>query len=158
MTGAPYTALDIARWFINATDRESGDDMTHLKLQKLLYYAQGWALALLGDPLFDEEMQAWAHGPVAPSVWEEYREFGYDLLPPSRVRKKIDDKTTRLLESVNDNYGIFTAKRLEKMTHEEPPWKEARGKLAPEERSNARISKNTMKEFFSKQKANANSR
>jgi len=33
---------DIARWFINRADRLAGDDMTHLKLQKLIYFAQAW--------------------------------------------------------------------------------------------------------------------
>ena len=64
-----YSPLDIAKWFINATDRDSGDAITHLKVQKLVYYAQGWAMAYLGSPLFEEDIQAWAHGPVVPSVW-----------------------------------------------------------------------------------------
>jgi uncharacterized phage-associated protein len=155
MAEAPYTARDIARWFINATDRESGDDITHLKLQKLIYYAQGWALALFGEPLFDEDMQAWAHGPVASSVWDEYRGCGYDPLPPVKMKKRIDDRTCRLLESVNDNYGIYTAKKLEKMTHKETPWLEARGDLPSEARSTATLSKKTMEKFFKDVKANA---
>jgi uncharacterized phage-associated protein len=155
MAEAPYTALDIAKWFINATDRESGDDVTHLKVQKLIYYAQGWALALIGEPLFKEDLQAWAHGPVAPSVWDEYREYGYAPLPQSKSKKKIDGQTTRLLESVNENYGIYTAKKLEKMTHKEAPWLEARGDNPPEARSNASISKKTMKKFFADMKNNA---
>lgn len=155
MTEAPYTALDIAKWFVNATDRESGDDITHLKVQKLIYYAQGWALALVGEPLFKEDLQAWAHGPVAPSVWNEYREYGYAPLPPTKSRKKIDSRTIRLLESVNENYGIYTAKKLEKMTHKEMPWIEARGDDPPEVRSTAPISKKTMKKFFADIRDNA---
>ena len=53
------TALQIADWFAGAIDREAGDSITHLKLQKLVYYAQAWFLALNDKPLFEEEMQAW---------------------------------------------------------------------------------------------------
>jgi uncharacterized phage-associated protein len=153
MAKTSYTALDIAKWFINSTDRESGDDITHLKVQKLIYYAQGWSLALLGEPLFDEDFQAWAHGPVSPSVWDEYRDCGYGPLPPTKSKKKIEGKVARLLESIGENYGIYSAKKLERMTHKERPWLEARGDLPAEARSNALISKKTMEAFFKKVKA-----
>lgn len=67
---APYTASQIAKWLLSAIDRDSGDSITPLKLQKLIYYAQAWSLALpeRAYPLFDEDMQAWAHGPVVESV------------------------------------------------------------------------------------------
>src|SRR4051812_40137322 len=103
-----YSALDIARWFINATDRESGDDITHLKVQKLVYYAQAWSLAYFDRPLFDEDMQAWAHGPVAPTVWEQFKGLGFSSIPEQRVRRKIDGDAARLLAAVQRKYGVFT--------------------------------------------------
>ena len=51
---------DVANWFTCNIDREVGDSITHLKLQKLIYYAQAWSLALKGKTLFEEEIQAWA--------------------------------------------------------------------------------------------------
>ena len=56
--------LDMAKWFINRVDRESGESITNLKLQKLLYFAQSYYLANYNKQFFNEEMQAWAHGPV----------------------------------------------------------------------------------------------
>lgn len=143
-----YTALDIAKWFINATDRESGDAITHLKVQKLLYYAQGWSLAYLGKPLFSEDMQAWAHGPVAVSVWEYFRDCGYQAIQEQKMTRKITGDTVRLLESVNDKYGMYFAKALEKKTHEEMPWKKARGNLPHEARCTTVISKDDIAKLF----------
>ncbi len=81
----------VAKWFINRTNREAGDVITHLKLQKLVYYAQAWYLANFNRPLFDEDMQAWTHGPVVPSLWKEYRDCGWDGIPPS-ADFNIDNK------------------------------------------------------------------
>src|SRR5947207_9070578 len=83
-----FSALDIAKWFINATDRDAGDDITHLKVQKLLYYAQGWALVHLRKPLFSEDLEAWAHGPVAPSIYNHFRGYGLTLCPSRRSLEK----------------------------------------------------------------------
>lgn len=142
------SALDVAKWFINATDRESGDAITHLKVQKLLYYAQGWHLAHFDRPLFGDDLQAWAHGPVAATVWNAFRECGYEALPPQKVTRKVGNEVDGFLTSVNDEYGIYTAKRLERMTHEESPWMNARGGLPPEARCNTVITLDDMKAHF----------
>ena len=143
-----YTALDIAKWFINATDRESGDAITHLKVQKLVYYAQGWALAYFDTPLFAEDLEAWAHGPVAPSVYRHFRETRFQAIPEQPITRRIVGDVEALLESVNEKYGIYTAKRLEGMTHSEDPWRKARGDVASEARSSNIIAKEDMKTFF----------
>lgn len=143
-----YTALDIAKWFINATDRESGDAITHLKLQKLLYYAQGWALVQLERPLFDEDFEAWAHGPVVPSVYQHFRDKGYQALEPQRITRKLPKDITSLLDSILESHGIYSAKQLEKMTHGEAPWRAARGDLAPEARCTNIITKEEMARYF----------
>lgn len=143
-----YTALDIAKWFINATDRESGDAITHLKVQKLLYYAQGWALAYFGQPLFDEDLEAWAHGPVAPSVYRHFRDAKFQALPEQPITRRVAGDVEALLESVNEMYGIYSAKRLERMTHAEAPWRIARGGLSPEARCSTVIAKENIKAHF----------
>lgn len=148
MQAASWKALDIAKWFVNATDRESGDDITHLKLQKLLYYAQGWSLAIFDRPLFAEDLEAWAHGPVVVSVWDQFKSFGFQSLPEQKTTRRLDDEAQKLLKAVNSRYGIFTAKHLEKMTHSESPWLNARGDLPIDARCNNKISKKDMKEHF----------
>lgn len=148
---AKYTALDIAKWFLCHIDRDAGESITHLKLQKLVYYAQAWALALMGRPLFDEEFQAWAHGPVAESIFHEYKCHGWEAIPcPEEDGAEIDAETEQHLEEILNVYGDFSAKHLEQMTHAELPWKRARGGLQPYERSTEVIAKESMTDFYGK--------
>jgi len=60
------TCHDVARYFLTLMSEENGDLISNLKLQKLVYYAQGSSLALWGNPLFSEKIEAWLHGPVIP--------------------------------------------------------------------------------------------
>ncbi len=143
-----YKPVDIAKWFINTTDRESGDAITHLKVQKLIYYAQAWSIAHYDKPLFDEDLEAWAHGPVVASVWEYLKHYGYDAIPVQKLKDKFDGRAMAILRAVKDKYGIYTAKKLESMTHKERPWLEARGDLPELARCNNKISKGVMRDFF----------
>lgn len=143
-----YTACEVADWFRGAVDRASGDSITHLKLQKLVYYAQAWSLALLGRPLFEEDVRAWAHGPVALSVWHAFKDHGWDALPPPEANPEFDDETTELLRDVLRSYGEHSAKKLEELTHGEDPWLHARGGLPPEAKSHAVIPKEHMAQYY----------
>lgn len=68
MRKPPYPAAAIANFFIDKKNK-TNTDLTHLKLQKLLYYAQGWYMANFNERLFDEEIEAWRHGPVVRSIY-----------------------------------------------------------------------------------------
>ena len=143
-----HTALDVADWFLR--NPVPGEPITHLKLQKLVYYAQAWSLALFEKPLFAEDFQAWAHGPVAPSIYRAVAGKGWNALAPFSDREPaifVDDQLA-LLSEVAEIYGAYTAKGLEAMTHSEAPWVEARQGLSPEARSSAVIPKARMAEFY----------
>jgi uncharacterized phage-associated protein len=147
---APHSANDIAAWILGNIDREAGDSITHLKLQKLVYYAQAWSLALRNEPLFDEDVQAWAHGPVAESVFQTYRGYGFDAIPAPTVVPAVGEDVAGHLSTILATYGDFSAKHLERMTHSEAPWLLARGDLAPEMRSNTPLAKAEMASFYQK--------
>jgi len=122
------TASNVAKYFLTLSDPDEGDFISNLKLQKLVYYAQGFALAMLGRPLFNEEIQAWAHGPVVESLYHEYKSNGSAGIPvPTDFEPKscLTDEERSLLDEVWDVYGQFSAWKLRDMTHEEPPWKDA---------------------------------
>lgn len=144
-----YSASEIAKWFVASLDREAGDSITHLKLQKVVYYAQAWALVLLTRPLFDEDFQAWAHGPVIESLYNEYKQHGWNAIPAPEETPEFEEDVEDLLSEVWDTYGDFSAKHLERLTHQEAPWKDARGDLPMEARSNAIISKQSMRNYYS---------
>lgn len=127
-----YTALDIAKWFINYNDRlrnidnEDTDNISNLKLQKLLYYAQGVYVALKGVPLFNDDIVAWTHGPVVESVYQEYKQYGSSGITEKYDDVCIDSETEKILIEVYNVFGQYSAWGLRNMTHEETPWKETR--------------------------------
>jgi uncharacterized phage-associated protein len=119
------TALDAAEYLISLVDHESGDSITHLKLQKLLYYAQGFHVAMRdGNPLFPESLLAWRLGPVVRRVYSEYSRCEHHSIDPkSEFRADAYAPEDReFLSAVYSTYGQFGATKLMNMTHEESPW------------------------------------
>ena len=146
---ADTTAHRVAE-FIIAFSHEHGDPVSNLKLQKLLYYAQAWYLALSDKPLFDERIEAWVHGPAVPPVYGEFKEWSWKSIDLEVGAPAFDDlQIVEHLNEVMDVYGGLSAFQLEKMTHEEDPWKNARAGLAPDVSSSAIISHEAMKRYYS---------
>ena len=142
---------DVARLFIDIAEKEAeneqGDGMSNLKLQKLLYFAQGWYMARYGKPLFDEPMEAWRLGPVVPSVYAEYQRFGKNPIhdaPPAKgafTREEYD-----LLMDVVREYWRYSASALINMAHEPgTPWAKVYEKDVP----HIPLSLDAMREYFS---------
>jgi len=125
-------------------------EVTNKKLQKLVYYSQAWSLAINNKKLFNEEIEAWVHGPAIRSLYTEYKHFGFN---PIEEKIKISDitltkKEKDLINQVWNVYGKFDAGYLEMLTHSEKPWQEARRGLEGYENSDAEISTDTMKKFY----------
>lgn len=123
-----YGALTIAKWFV-AWAEEDDADRSNLKIQKLLYYAQGYFLKLFGRPLFNDAMEAWSHGPVVPVVYREFKNFGSGDVSLAEDDpfdfEDVDKETTKFLMRVWKTYGGYGAWNLRNMTHEERPWQVA---------------------------------
>lgn len=119
------TALEVANYFLNQVDLDSGSDpLSNLKIQKLVYYAQGYHLAMFGKPLFDEEIEAWPHGPVIPSLYTEFKKYGAGPIEKPRIlNNQLFSKEARdMLDKVFAYYDQFSAIKLRSMTHNEPTW------------------------------------
>jgi uncharacterized phage-associated protein len=142
--------FDVAKYFLSKVNEEEDVLITHLKLQKLTYYAQAWHLALDGRPLFNAEFQAWAHGPVNPELFQQYRVYGYQPIPyPEDFDPSIYTEEQReFLDQIWEAYGKYDGKYLERLTHQEKPWKEARGNIPDGEFCTNVINENTMKEYY----------
>lgn len=148
---AKLSIFDVANYFLKIVDRESGSTITPLKLQKILYYAQGYHLAMFGTPLFDEEFEAWAHGPANPDIYDKYKDYKYGSIDEPDVEiPEIDEETKRFLNEIWETFGMYDGKFLEKMTHKEEPWVKARKGYDAGEVCNEIITKDSMKEFFKK--------
>lgn len=145
-----YKAIDIANWFLCNIDRESGESITHLKLQKLLYYAQAWYMVLskTGEPLFGDEIQAWTHGPVVSSIYKTFAQHGFDSIPIPLDCESLDSETEHILNEVLRVYGKFDAKYLELLTHQEEPWIKTRNGISIEVRCDQPISLSLIKQYY----------
>lgn len=122
------SVFDVADFFLAKQNTDAGDTISNMKLQKLCYYAQGFCLAILGDPLFRDEIEAWKYGPVIPSLYNKYSSYGASSLPiPARtmeeIYKNFSHKQLNVLEEVYEVYGQYSAWRLSEFTHDEPTWR-----------------------------------
>lgn len=120
-----YSAIEIANKVIVSTNVEVGETISNLKLQKLLYYLQGFHLVFFKERLFSEDIEAWQYGPVVREVYFHFKDFGSgsislkegDTIPSFPPYKES------LFKQVMEEYGQFSAVKLMNFTHEELPWK-----------------------------------
>ncbi|MBO7438633.1 MAG: DUF4065 domain-containing protein [Bacteroidales bacterium] len=122
-----YKSLDIAKTLILMAQEDGGrggEWLTNLKLQKLLYYAQGYHLAALGTLLFEDAIEAWMYGPVVPVCYEHYQKYGSKSLPMLQGKSygRLDEIDDRLLRQVYNSLVAYSAIGLMQMTHTESPW------------------------------------
>jgi uncharacterized phage-associated protein len=158
-----YDPKAVANYFIERA-KEDGVPVSPLKLQKLVFFAHGWNLALINAPLIRESVQAWKFGPVVPSLYHEFKDFGND---PIRIKATTfsfdndtirtetpevpdsDDTTKRLLSKVWDVYGGVRAIDLSNLTHApNSPWAKAVESFHGEPPPSVKISDDTIKEHF----------
>ena len=117
---ATTSASQVADFFIGTVG-----DATHLKIQKLCYYSQGFHLALSGQPLFEDALEAWQHGPVVRSQYQRFRGSGSGILQPTRtVTLSCFEAAARpALQTVLLEKGHKTGWQLRNESHDEDPWR-----------------------------------
>ena len=126
------------------------EDITPLALQKALYYIQGFYFAFMNHFLFDEDCEAWVHGPVYREIYTRYSSYRFD---PIERKAQFDssiftDTEKAVIDSVIHNFCCYSGKILERFTHSEMPWLKARGTLAAETLSRRTIPKESIGEYF----------
>ena len=138
----PYDPRAIANYFLDLADA-SGELVSPMKMQKLVYYAHGWYLALKDKPLLDEQIEAWSYGPVVRSLYRELRDYGDRPITKKLTDRRMivrdghyrvgtpemsttapgDDFARTLLDRVWELYSPYTAVQLSNATHEPgSPW------------------------------------
>lgn len=157
----------VANFLLDLADRE-GRAITPMKLQKLLYFAHGWHLALTEEPLLNEQIEAWKWGPVVPSIYHEFKEFGAGPIEDSRVcRIKRAKGRVRLVPIEIGDSGIsssrakavirrvwkvfkrYTALQLSNMTHQPgTPWREVWDGMGPQKKMGKDIPDDTIRDYF----------
>lgn len=139
-----YPVLEIAnKLLLKAQETAGGELMSNLKLQKMLYYEQGYHLAKFGAPLFDDDIEAWMYGPVVPGVYYHFNAFGSTGISPEKEETiALNALEEKLFDEVYRAYSPYSAIGLMNMTHEEKPWKSTPVKVG------SVISKDKMAKFF----------
>lgn len=137
------TAQDVAAYIL-----EQAGPMTAMKLQKLIYYSQAWALVWDEKPLFPDPIEAWANGPVVPSVYDKHRGMFQVQAWPHGDAAKLEAWQRETIDSVLKFYGGRSSQWLSELTHREEPWRDARRGLAPGERGSREITPASMSEYY----------
>lgn len=122
--------------------------MEAMKLQKLLYYAQAWHLALTDEPLFDDEIQAWSYGPVVRTLFAQHANRRWVNDWSRGDEDRMDDTDIAIVALVCDAYGNLSGDELSSMTHAEMPWRMARRGLPENARSSEPVSHDSMRTFY----------
>lgn len=122
-------AIQIAGYFIQKANAKTENDLTNLKLQKILYLAQGKYLGQHGvnSPLFEEPIEAWQLGPVVRDVYNAFSACGASPITvldiPDAALVAPAQSVAKHLDAIWDKYGIYSASYLVELTHKQAPWK-----------------------------------
>lgn len=136
--------LDVASYIL-----EKCGSMTAMKLEKLCYYSQAWSLVWNGSPLFEENFEAWANGPVCPVLFDKHRHMftvSKEDIPGNSLNLSSEQKET--IDAVIEAYGKLDAYQLSTLTHNEAPWVNARGDTPSGARSSTVITLEAMEEYY----------
>ncbi|QRQ59970.1 Panacea domain-containing protein [Sphingobacterium multivorum] len=152
-----YSVNAISDYIINACKLQGNTALNILKHQKLLYYVQAWHLAFYDRPAFNEEFEAWVHGPVNRSIYNSYKDTHsiyseleiYDV-KDTNFYTQLDPPINNHINSILDVYAKFSGSELEEMTHNEDPWINARIGFNPYQICEKVIPKQSMREYYKK--------
>ena len=139
------TVYDVAKYVLKKTGK-----ITTMKLQKLVYYCQAWSLAWDEVPLFKEDFEAWANGPVCPKLFERHKgKFVVDeRLFKNREDYKFSFDEIETMDKIIEYYGNKEPQWLSELTHKEMPWKYARKGCNLGQHCNNVITKESMRQYY----------
>ncbi|MBQ7016864.1 MAG: DUF4065 domain-containing protein [Firmicutes bacterium] len=130
------------------------EEITPLALQKMLYYIQGFYMMMFGKELFSEECEAWVHGPVYKNVYQVFKSFRYNPIDDVRFSLlqnrfvELNENEKRTIDLIINSFGMYSGRMLERITHNEKPWCDARTEWFEYQASNEIISKSSICNYF----------
>ncbi len=139
------TVFDIATYIL-----QQRGEMSAMKLQKLIYYSQAWSLVWDDAPLFPEQIEAWANGPVVPALYERHRGL-FQVSARTFAAVSCTEPSTEQTDTIATvlaSYGDKSAQWLSDQTHSDAPWQDARVGLSDNERGSNIITLEAMAEYY----------
>jgi len=144
--------FNVATYFIQLAHSNLDNQITNLKLQKLVYYSQAWSMVFRHQPMFSDQIEAWRRGPVVPNLWEKYADYRNSTIPKPSESEEIDLVFTGeekcVLDLVWNRYGRLSAIELSELTHKEFPWCYARRGIGENARSQQPILLEDMESYY----------
>lgn len=132
-------------------------EITPLALQKTLYFIQGFSIAFNNKFMFDNVPEAWVHGPVYPEIYKQYKQFSYTNIieygvvdPGHTYDDDLDNNDKKLIDAVLKYLTLYNGTILERITHIESPWINARNGYEDNERCNNPIKLDDIEDYFRK--------
>ena len=161
-----YSPEAVANAFLEIAER-AGVAISPMKIQKLVYFAHGWHLAINGTPLINAPIHAWRYGPVIESLYGQFRDFGNDAitrravgvrgLPDGNIElyeptiSPTDYDRSKLVQRIWEVYGDYTAIQLSNMTHEpRTPWHQVTTRYPLSSRVRVTIPDDLIREYFAR--------
>lgn len=138
---------DVAQYVVDCFD----EPITTMKLQKLVYMAQGWALATMDRPLFEDDFKAWTYGPVSPTLYSRHKRMFTVNQWQDGNKANLDPVERAVVDGVINNYGVLSGQQLSALSHTpNGPWDLARKRegVADGSRGHSIIDKEDMKMYF----------
>ena len=140
--------FDVAKYIL---DKHGA--MSAMKLQKLVFYSQAMSLVWDDLPLFDDDFEAWAKGPVCRKLFDTHKgkfllENSDFLTPYGADTSHLSDEQKETINVVTDSLIDYPPYQLSNMTHQEKPWIDARQGLPPKAYCNNVITKEAMAEYY----------
>ncbi len=148
-----YSSVDVASYFIERAKEADVRDLSPMKLQKLLYFAHGWHLAVNDAPLLTDRIQAWQFGPVIDTLYHETKHYGNDHIDDALTAmwREIDEETIEFLDSIWNTYSPYSAVKLSNATHiEGSPWDQVVKKNGGVIKKNMIIDDQVIKNYFAR--------
>lgn len=116
--------MTAAHYLVHISYHVKQGSLTPLKLQKVLYLAQGWSYVWDNMPLFEDEFEAWQYGPVNTEVYEYFKRYGRDEIPEKEGHNYIyeNNDIKETIEATWEKYASYSAFELVEFTHYQEPW------------------------------------
>lgn len=156
-----FSSIQTANWFIDKA-KQQNSELTPMKVQKLIYIAHGWHLALSGKPLISEDVQAWQYGPVVPEVFHRLKRYGKNQITDNIIEVTSDNHievpripqddvfANALLEKVWEVYSQYGGIQLSQLTHApSAPWSEKWNEMQTQGLSQSAIPLSSIQKYYS---------
>jgi len=142
------SVFDVVKYILNKKN-----NVTAMKLQKLVYYCQAWSIVWDSKPLYKENIEAWVNGPVVRELYKKHKGM-YEIKKDSPIASlgdtsKLNENQKETIDAVIKYYGDKSPQWLSDLTHKEDPWRKAREGLLDGERGNQIISLASLEEYYS---------